>query len=196
MKFFSIFVALIVVALHRGVDASLRGGHLDLDVKNERVKLMKYRLKNIYGPYSEWIRKPKKMAKHYGVNPIPPDFKERCGVSGFEKWTYFGDQYKLQSGSRFFCATMLFTSVPAEGYPPLCYMCHPYDRKCWFHLGAMVDESCVGHGLFGGFGPTDPDLDGWLNNLGTSAENPGMPPPLNPEWGDYVGPWRDKIFHA
>ena len=40
-------------------------------------------------PYSEWIRKPKKMAKHYGINPIPPDFKERCGVSGFEKWTYF-----------------------------------------------------------------------------------------------------------
>ena len=88
MKFFSIFVALIVAALHRGVDASLRGEHLDLDVENERVELMKYRLKteNPYGPYSKWIRKPKKMAKHYGINPLPPDFKERCGISGFEKW--------------------------------------------------------------------------------------------------------------
>ena len=203
MNFFSIFVVLVVVALHnRRVDARLlRGEDPDLEDLDEieRVELMKQRLKTEETngfPYSEWIRKPKKMAKHYGINPIPPDFKERCGVSGFEKWTYFGDQYKLQSGSRFFCATMLFTSVPAEGYPPLCYMCHPYDRKCWFHLGAMASEDCIGAGIFVGFGPTDPDLDGWLNNLGTSAENPGMPPPLNPEWGDYVGPWRSQIFHA
>ena len=156
MNFFSIFVALIVVALHRGVDASLRGGHLDLDVKNERVKLMKYRLKNIYGPYSEWIRKPKKMAKHYGVNPIPPDFKERCGVSGFEKYTnpHYDENY-WSDPSIFFCATKIFTMVPKEGYPPLCYMCGPYDLKCWFHFGAVASEDCIGAGIFSGFGPTE-----------------------------------------
>ena len=66
MNFFSIFVALIVVASHRGVDASLRGEYLDLDVENERVELVKHRLKTEHNsaPYPEWIRKPKKMAKH------------------------------------------------------------------------------------------------------------------------------------
>ena len=145
---------------------------------------MKYRLKNIYGPYSEWIRKPKKMAKHYGINPIPPDFKERCGVSAFEKYTNHGqnmDEHEWSVDSKFFCATLLFTWVPKEGYPPLCYICGPFDHKCWFHLGAMAHEDCIGAGIFSGFGPTDPDLDGWINNLGTSAENQGPPPPWNPE---------------
>ena len=77
--------------------------------------------------------------------------------------------------------------VPKEGYPPLCYMCGPYDRKCWFHFGAVASEDCIGAGIYVGFGPTDPDLDGWINNLGTSAENPGMPPPLHPDHAPYTG---------
>ena len=187
-------MVLVVVVLHnRCVDAQIHDEAYYEERYKERVEWIRHKLKTYYysnTPYSKWIRKPKKMAKHYGINPIPPDFKERCGVSAFEKYTNHGqnmDEHEWSVDSKFFCATMLFTWVPKEGYPPLCYMCGPFDHKCWFHLGAMVDESCVGHGLFGGFGPTDPDLDGWINNLGTSAENPGMPPPLHPDHAPYTG---------
>ena len=160
MNFFSIFVVLVVVVLHnRCVDAQIHDEAYYEERYKERVEWIRHKLKTYYysnTPYSKWIRKPKKMAKHYGINPIPPDFKERCGVSGFEKYTnpHYDENY-WSDPSIFFCATKIFTMVPKEGYPPLCYMCGPYDRKCWFHFGAVASEDCIGAGIFSGFGPTE-----------------------------------------
>ena len=68
MNFFSIFVVLVVVVLHnRCVDAQIHDEAYYEERYKERVEWIRHKLKTYYysnTPYSKWIRKPKKMAKH------------------------------------------------------------------------------------------------------------------------------------
>ena len=150
MNFFSIFVVLVVVVLHnRCVDAQIHDEAYYEERYKERVEWIRYKLKTLTTililPTLSGYASRKKWQNTTGLTQYHPISKNAAVYLHLRSIRIMAKTWMNMSG-RLTVGLFVphcFLRGSKRGYSPLCYICGPFDHKCWFHLGAMVDESCI-----------------------------------------------------